>query len=182
MRQETPNIEEQRLPAARFRMVKCHVIRRPLSLLACHSIDTNQVSQYYDRDNIRWSSREKGHMSGIMKLMRYQDPETFAEPSQHQLFVHMRQNWVRDAILCLQTRNSHQSQISLSLERRRGTFLNSTEWRTKPWKGLRKTYSDTLWASLSMCKLNVRHTLTLYFHLCRMLSLEFHLYLRHGMS
>jgi hypothetical protein len=163
-------------------MVKCHVIRRSLSLLANHSTDTNQVSQYYDRDKIRWSSREKGHMSGIMKLMSFQDPETFAEQSQHQLFVHMRQNWVRDVILCLQTRNPHRSQISLSLEHRRGTFLDSTEWRTKPWKGLRKTYSDTLWVGLSMYALNVRHTLTSYFYLCRMLSLESQPYLRHGMT
>jgi hypothetical protein len=84
-----------------------------------------------------------------MKLMRFQDPETFAEPSQHQLFVQMRQNWVRDTNFCLQTRDAHLSQISLSLEHRRGTFLDSTEWRTKPWKGLHKTYSDTLWDALA---------------------------------
>jgi hypothetical protein len=107
------------------------------------------MAKYYDQDNIRWSSREKGHIGGMMNLIRFQNPEAFAEPSQHQLLVQLRQHWVCCIGAHIDKYNAHLFQIALSLERRRDTFLSSTEWLTKPWQGLHKTYYDTLWDTIA---------------------------------
>ncbi|KAF1919037.1 hypothetical protein BDU57DRAFT_536062 [Ampelomyces quisqualis] len=107
IRQETPDITEQRPPAARFR-------------------------KYYDRAEISWGCRARGHIGGMMSLMGTLDPAAFAQPAHHQLFLQFRQSW-----------------LALSLERRRATFLGKTEWLTKPWQGLNKTYYDTMWDTVA---------------------------------
>ncbi|KAF2824936.1 hypothetical protein CC86DRAFT_456886 [Ophiobolus disseminans] len=102
LRQDIPYIEEQKPPVARFR-------------------------KYYDRDEMRFSSREKGHLAGIVKYMQSQDPASYAEPARHQIFVQLRQFW-----------------LPLCIESRTGTYLATEEWLTKPWQGLCKSYYDTM--------------------------------------
>ena len=67
--------------------------RPPVSTIRVYKSD---VIQYYDRDTLRFSSRQRGHVAGMMSLMQFQNPESYSEPSRHQIFIQLRQFWVRN--------------------------------------------------------------------------------------
>jgi hypothetical protein len=88
----------------------------------------------------------------MINLLQLQKPESFAHPIRHEIFVQLRQIWVR--IIIPLTSNHihliHQSQIPLCIELRTATFLGTEPWIHKPWKGLHKAYDDLLWDSIAL--------------------------------
>lgn len=109
--------------------------------------ELTKPSQFYDGGDIRVSVRARGHIQGMMSLVRTVDPKVFSHPALHQMFLQFRQVWVRqfpEHMYSMLIRG----QICLSLENRRSTFLSSEEWSTKPWTNLRKTFLDTLWDTI----------------------------------
>ena len=67
----------------------------------------------------------KGHISGLLNLVRLRSPEDFSHPGTHELFLEARYNGTIAA-----------------LSARTGTFLSGAEWMTKPWSNRSKDAID----------------------------------------
>lgn len=67
------------------------------------------------------------HTEGLVQLIELQNPESFAVPGSHEMFLEARY-----------------SALVIALTKRKTNFISKPEWRTKPWVGRQKNAMDNI--------------------------------------
>lgn len=96
---------------------------KPFGVLNCC-----RILALYEQINDVGASAEnwKGHISGLLNLVRLRSADEFSHPGTHELYLEARYNGTIAA-----------------LSARTGTFLSGAEWMTKPWNNRYKDTIDT---------------------------------------